>query len=277
MPVALPSRLTERLADREPDQVEPRFGPPIHKLQVDFHRLVQLARPGQLVGQRGTSRRPGRLDPGGLLERGQALIGQTKAAIALCQHQVQPGHALGIGSQERAGRVDLRDRRRPLLTLNQDPGIEELDIPFSQPAVAEPVNVVSRLVLTFDLAQADQDVGQQVPQLWLGTGLDRFTQDRLGTVGVAVMQLEPGQRQREGRAPGSELQSLPKVIPRRCQVPLLLAHHGGREQHIGVIGIKLERLLDVPRVGFREELAAIPPAVQVGAGRLRVRLDHALD
>ena len=233
-----------RLLEQEPHEIEPPLGLARRHRQEDRDRLVELARPGQGPGELDAGRFRTPIALGGPPQGIQPLLVGTQAAVAFGQHEVELDGELGVGSQDRPGRLDPGDRLGPFLPLEQDLGFQEPDEGVAEPGGPRAVDVVAGLVLPVDLVLEDQVLGQLEGQDDGGIGLERLPQDGLGPIEVSFPGLQAGQAQGEGEVLGIELEALLEVGPRRGGVRFLLAGDGRGEQHFGIVGGQLQGFLD---------------------------------
>ena len=255
LPSAPVSREPEHLLDRQPDDVEPQFGPAARHRHEDLQGLIKLARSLQRPGVGDAGGFQTRVGLGDVAEGFQFLLVGPRAGVAFGQHEVELAGEPVIELKDGPSLLDPPDRLEPLSPMEEDPCFEIGATGIAQAGTLQPGDVIAGLVLPVDLVLEDEIIGQFEGKGDGRLDLIRPPQDGLGPVEMALARLEAGQADGQLGMAGIELPARPPVEAPLRRVPGHLAGDGGREPHLGVLGRQLQGPPDVGGVpGWRELL-----------------------
>ena len=180
--------------------------------------------------------------------------------------------------QQRAGRLQPVSCLLPCLVHHRDASLEVLDVAVAEASPANPVDPDDRPLFALELSLVDQGVGQHQFEVDAVSGPgDSLAQEGLGAVGMAEGKLDAGGHPVEGGVTRVLLDAPLHVPASPGEVVVLPGQVGGLDQHVGLVGAKLQGPRDVGLVGGRAELAAIPVPLHQRQGRAGIVRHHPLD
>ena len=138
--------------------------------------------------------------------------------------------------------------------LNHNLRFQERDKGITESGAPKQIHVLSRLVLTLDLALLNQSVRQAEGRVDGMSRLEPSPQNGLGAIEVAVARFHSSQSQSKVGALGIELGALVEIDSSGSHVLFLLADDSRGEQHFGIIGGQRQGFLEVVGVRPFQEL-----------------------
>ncbi len=199
-------------------------------------------------------------------------------AIAVRQQQIDLSDYAEIRRHQGTGSLQPIDRHEPLSLRHGHPSFEVTGAAAGNAARLKLLNPGGGSVRTVQFTLRDQAFSKCEDQAEIaGEGGDALAQDAPGTIGVVLFLLDGRSKLVKGRIGGLLQKARFDELPRLDPITGFQGDLGGDNQHVGVVGGKLHRLLDVAWVGRDLKLAAIPISQYMSEGRAGVGGHHRLD